>query len=391
MNELTPKIRPTVPQSLKGNVISQINKRKIIMRNIRNYSAIAAIVAVLIYFPFFSGNIAQAKSIELIEESILKTDEIKSMVLTYSMRNPFTYNPDVIEMNSQMNDMTAKIIFEQPTIWRFSSKNKWYIFDGNYTYWHSNAYDYCLVGVKNSESDFDKSDLGKFNALFLNPTTFMETVRKLAENKKSKIDVQNEGDSIILTINQKVKSIDKNRFGTGDIFGWYHSNYKYSFTTDCQQIFVFNKDTKLLKNFYVSVFYNNKYITVLKSKKIEYNVPIDKSELLYVPKELPKHLLSSQKYLVNMSSKQAVEKLLNAFKTDTTGYAIKDLPVERKIIVQNWIGMEILEISDPIIEEGYVGEIIPCKLKLKNGETIETKLAVRNDNEFKIWILDVNK
>lgn len=391
MNELTPKIRPTVPQSLKGNVISQINKRKIIMRNIRNYSAIAAIVAVLIYFPFFSGNIAQAKSIELIEESILKTDEIKSMVLTYSMRNPFTYNPDVIEMNSQMNDMTAKIIFKQPAIWRFSSKNKWYIFDGNYTYWHSNAYDYCLVDVKNSESDFDKSDLGKFNALFLNPTTFMETVLKMAEEKKEKFDMKNEGDSVTLTINYKVRSIDKNRFMTGDLFGWYHNNFKNSFVTDCRQIYVFDKNTKLLKNFYVSVFYNNKYITVLKSKKIEYNVQIDKSELLYVPKDLPKSLVNPQNQLINMSSKKAVEKLLNAFKTDTTGYAIKDFPLERKIIFQNWIGMEILEISDPIIEEGYVGEIIPCKLKLKNGETIETKLAVRNDNEFKIWKLDVNK
>lgn len=28
MNELTPKIRPIVPQSLKGNVLSQINKKE---------------------------------------------------------------------------------------------------------------------------------------------------------------------------------------------------------------------------------------------------------------------------------------------------------------------------------------------------------------------------
>ena len=385
MNELSPKIRPIVPQSLKGNVLSQINKRKKIMKDIRNYSAIAAIVAILIYIPIFSGNNVQAKSIDLIEESILKTDEIKTLVITYSMRNPFTYNPDVIEMNSKMNDITAQIIFEQPAIWRFASKNKWYIFDGNYSYWHSNAYDYCLVGVKNSESDFDKSDLGKFNALFLNPTTFMETVLKMAEEKKAKFDMKNEGDSITLTIDCKVRSIDKNRFTTGDLFGWYNSNFKYSFTTNCKQIYVFNKDTKLLKNFYVSVFYNNTFVTVLKSKKIEYNIAIDKAELLYVPQELPKQLLSSQNNLVNMSSKQAVEKILIKFKNDST--ATKFVP-NRKEDFEKMLGMEILEIGEAYKKDGYVGEIVPYKVKLKDGEMIEANMAVRNDNEFKIWILD---
>lgn len=385
MNELNPKIRPIVPQSLKGNVLSQINKRKKIMKDIRNYSAIAAIVAILIYIPIFSDNNVQAKSIDLIEESILKTDEIKSLVMTYSMRNPFTYNPDVIEMNSKMNDITAQIIFEQPAIWRFESKNKWYIFDGNYSYWHSNAYDYCLVGVKNSESDFDKSDLGKFNALFLNPTTFMETVLKMAEEKKTKFDMKNEGDSITLTIDCKVRSIDKNRFTTGDLFGWYNSNFKYSFTTDCKQIYVFNKDNKLLKNFYVSVFYNNTYVTVLKSKKIEYNVAIDKDKLLYVPKELPKQLLSSQNNLVNMSSKQAVEKILFKFKNDST--ATKLVPY-RKQYFEKMLGMEVLEIGEPYKKDGYVGEIVPYKVKLKDGEIIDANMPVRNDNEFKIWILD---
>ena len=61
MNELTPKIRPTVPQSLKGNILSQINKRKNIMKDIRNYSAIAATIAAFIFVPIVLGNITQSK------------------------------------------------------------------------------------------------------------------------------------------------------------------------------------------------------------------------------------------------------------------------------------------------------------------------------------------
>ena len=124
MNKLTPTIRPIVPQSLKGNVLSQINKRKKIMKDIRNYSAIAAVIVAFIFVPIVLGNITHTKAMDLIEDSINQTNEVKTMVITYSMRNPFTYNPDVIEMTSKMNEMTAKIIFEQPAIWRFASKNK---------------------------------------------------------------------------------------------------------------------------------------------------------------------------------------------------------------------------------------------------------------------------
>ena len=301
MNELTPKFRPIVPQSLKGNVLSQINKRKKLMNDIRNYSAIAAVIVGFIFVPIVLGNITQTKAMDLIEDSINQTNEVKTMVITYSMRNPFTYNPDVIEMTSKMNEMTAKIIFEQPAIWRFASKNKWYIFDGKCAYWYSNAYKDCLVNTK-----VDTGDLGRFNALFLNPSAFLETVHKISEDKKAKIDMQNKGDSTTLTINYKVRSIDKNRFMTGDLFGWYHNNNKNSFVTDCRQVYVFNKDTKLLKNFYISVFYNNKYVTILKSKKIEYNVPLDKSELTEIPKNLPKRLLNPQNYLINMKSREAV-------------------------------------------------------------------------------------
>ena len=112
-----------------------------------------------------------------------------------------------------------------------------------------------------------------------------------SEDKKAKIDMQNKGDSTTLTINYKVRSIDKNRFMTGDLFGWYHNNNKNSFVTDCRHVYVFNKNTKLLRNFYVSVFYNKKFVTILKSKKIEYNIQLDKSELTEIPKNLPKILI----------------------------------------------------------------------------------------------------
>jgi len=383
MNELTPKIRPLVPQSLKGNVISQIKKRKKRMKDIRNYSAIAAVVAAFIYLPIVLGNGTQAQAMELIEQSISKVDEVKTMVLTYSMRNPFTYNPDVIDMREKMHEMTGEIIFDQPQVWKFECKNKWYIFDGDKTYWHSRSYDDCLVNMK-----IDTTDLGLFNALFLKPTSLMETVLKVAKDKDTKVNMQTKGDSVTLIFNSKVSSIDKYRFMIGDLFGWYNNKIKGSFLTNCRHIYVFDSKTKLLRSFKISVFYKDKFIPVLKSEKIEYNISLDKNKIIEKQKNIKKRLVQSFKYLVDISSKQAIEKILNAFKKDSTAIMNTNLPIERKEYFKNWYGMEVLEIGEPYKKENYVGEIVPCKIKLKSGEEVNATLAVRNDNEFKIWIFD---
>jgi len=383
MNELTPRIRPIVPQSLKGNVLSQIKKRKKRMKDIRNYSAIAAVVAAFIYFPLVMGNGTQVQAMDLIEQSISKVDEIKTMVITYSMRNPFTYNPDVIDMREKMNKMTGEIIFEQPLVWKFENKNKWYIFDGEKTYWYSYSYDDCLVNMK-----VDFTDLGLFNAMFLKPTSLMETVLKVAKDKDTKIDMQTKGDSITLIFNSKVRSIDKHRFMIGDLFGWYNNNIKGSFLTNCRHIYVFDSKTKLLRSFKISVFNKDKFITILKSEKIDYNVVLDKNKIIDKQKNIKKRLLQEYKYLVNMTSKQAVEKILNALKTNNAAKLNLNLPIEREEYFKNWYGMEILEIGEPYKKDNYVGEIVPCKIKTKSGEVVNTTMAVRNDNEFKIWMLD---
>ena len=384
MNELTPKIRPIVPQSLKGNVLSQIKKRKKRMKDIRNYSAIAAVVAAFIYLPIVLGNGTQAQAMELIEQSISKVDEVKTMVLTYTMRNPFTYNPDVIDMREKMHEMKGEIIFDHPQVWKFESKNKWYIYDGDKTYWYSKSYLNCMVTAR-----VDTGELGRFNAMFLKPAILLEKVHKMAENKDSKIDMQTKGDSITLTINHKVRSIDKYRFMTGDLFGWYNNNIKGSFITDCRQIYVFNRDTKLLRNFKISVLYNNKHTPILISEKIEYNLPVNKEKVIEISKGIKKRY--QQTTLDNMSSKQAVSMILNDLKNDSSpSYNERKLFFGSKVNLdfKNLYALEILEIGEASKTENYDGELIPVKIKLTNGLVKSSVIKVSRQKNNRYWELD---
>lgn len=386
MNELTPKILPIVPQSLKGNVLSQINKRKKIMKDIRNYSAIAAVVVAFIFMPIVLGNIKQAKATDFIEQSISESSDLKSLIIKYLMRNPLTYNPDVIELDSKMNEVTGKIIFNEPIVWKFENKNKWYIYDGERSYWYSKVYKDCIIRI-----NMDTSDLGRFNAMFLKSSTILEAIKQLAKEKKANIEMQTNGDSIKLTLKYKVRSIDKSRFMMGDIFGWYNNNLKNSFLTDCRQVYVFNKENKLLKSFDISVYYNNKYLTILKSKSIEYNSNIDKEKIIEIPQNLNKRFLKSP--LVNMTSKQAVKYILNDLKNDSTSTLINRTlfyGANEGIDYKKLYGLDILEIGEPYKTENYEGELVPVKIKLKNGEAKSLNIAVsqNKDKNKRNWLLD---
>lgn len=376
MNNLTPKIRPTVPQSLKGNVLSQINKRKKIMKDIRNYSAFAAVIVAFIFVPIVLGNMTQTKAIQLIEDSINQSNEVKTMTIIYQMRNPFTYNPDVIEMNEKMNKVEGQIIYNQPQIWRFENENGWYISDGEKYYWHSNRYNNCII-----RQEADTSDFGRLNALFLKPTILLNKVYEMVETKKADLDIVTKGNEICLTIKHKVRSIDKNRFMTGDLFGWYYNNIKGSFLTDCQQKYTFNKQSKLLLSFDISVRYGNEFVCILKSDIIKYNDQFQKDEIVKIPESLQKQYM--RKGLFNMSSKQAVSNILADLKNDSTSnekerflYYGSKVSIDYKSYYQ----LEVIEIGETYKTTDYPGEIVPVIIKLENG--IIKKLEIRLSKEY---------
>ncbi|GHU74492.1 hypothetical protein FACS189413_19270 [Bacteroidia bacterium] len=58
------------------------------------------------------------------------------------------------------------------------------------------------------------------------------------------------------------------------------------------------------------------------------------------------------------------------------------------IIKENFYGLEIIKIGEAFQSGTYPGKFVPVEIRLANGDIQKTKLAVRNDNEGKVWILD---
>ena len=57
-------------------------------------------------------------------------------------------------------------------------------------------------------------------------------------------------------------------------------------------------------------------------------------------------------------------------------------------IKQEYEGLQVLRIGKPFKSGMYAGEFVPYEIKLKSGDTRSQNLAVRNDNQDKIWQID---
>ncbi|MDR3272647.1 MAG: hypothetical protein LBT29_04090 [Flavobacteriaceae bacterium] len=379
MNELTPKIKPQAPQSLKENVVNQIKKKEYKMKviKIRKIAAIAAMVTALLVLPFlFRSN--EAKAMTLLGESIKMTEELKTMVIKFFVRTDPQDNFDYIDPTADFVEHKIEKSFENPQIWRVEKTGRIAVFDGkNSKIW---------IKPTNEIIEFQVfgNIFGEVNNYLLSPKTLLEKAKLSAKSKGAKVDLKEVDNQLILSIETKAQG----DFSQSD----YLKNSSIS-ESDSKQTYVFDKETKLLKSLNISILVNGKYVEILKTQSIDYNVPLDKHTLLDLPKNLKYVTLSgdfSNSKLQNISSKQAVELMLNALKNKdieplkegfTSGFS-------NEKFLKEYYGLEILQIGEPFKSGVYNGEFVPVNIKLANGEIEQHNIAVRNDNKNKVWVLD---
>jgi len=224
---------------------------------------------------------------------------------------------------------------------------------------------------------------GEFNRYLLEPQNLLQNAQTLAKSKGAKVDLKENETQIILTIEAKAQ---------GDFTNDYLKNSSVS-ESDNRQVYVFDKETKLLQSFEIFVLEKAKYVSVIKTESITYNVPIDKNDILFLPKNLTQIFLDDDLEnlsMTNISAKQAAEKIFNALhnkdltpvKESFQGYS------ESALKMAGFWGLEVLEIGEPFKSGEYVGEFVPYKVKLSNGKIKQHNLAIRNDNKNKVWVID---
>jgi hypothetical protein len=164
--------------------------------------------------------------------------------------------------------------------------------------------------------------------------------------------------------------------------------------SDNSRIYHFDAETKLLEGLEVYIHAQDEDVLVLEVTHIEYNFDL---EPVLFTLEFPDDViwfvepeeLTDQSY-AQMTPKEMTQAFFEACADENWEEALKfytksEVP---QSIKDNLSGLEIISIGEPFQSGLYPGWIVPCEIKLKNGEALKGHLSVRNDNPAQRYIID---
>lgn len=215
--------------------------------------------------------------------------------------------------------------------------------------------------------------------------TIQKSAIKLSNEKKM---TQVESDStIVLTVDGVETNSDlRQLFETGKM-------------DDCRLIVenTFTKNDGLLRFVKLWVIKDGKKILLLHIDNIRYNVMLNKGEITRLPTaewtditELRATSSNRLKQLQNETPQQAAKRILNAIIADKDSQAAEALIYYKSILPQLIHKLKGCKVSafETRKDSSYVGVYVFYTLTTPEGNREKRHIAIRNDNEQHIWIVD---
>lgn len=215
--------------------------------------------------------------------------------------------------------------------------------------------------------------------------TIQKSAIKLSnENKMTQVESDS---TIVLTVDGVEKNSDlRQLFETGKM-------------DDCRLIVenTFTKNDGLLRFVKLWVIKDGKKILLLHIDNIRYNVMLKKGEITRLPTaewtDITEQRATSSnrlKQLQNETPQQAAKRILNAIIADKDSQAAEALIYYKSILPQLIHKLKGCKVSafETRKDSSYVGVYVFYTLTTPEGNREKRHIAIRNDNEQHIWIVD---
>lgn len=215
--------------------------------------------------------------------------------------------------------------------------------------------------------------------------TIQKSAIKLSnENKMTQVESDS---TIVLTVDGVEKNSDlRQLFETGKM-------------DDCRLIVenTFTKNDGLLRFVKLWVIKDGKKILLLHIDNIRYNVMLNKGEITRLPTaewtDITEQRATSSnrlKQLQNETPQQAAKRILNAIIADKDSQAAEAIIYYKSILPQLIHKLKGCKVSafETRKDSSYVGVYVFYTLTTPEGNREKRHIAIRNDNEQHIWIVD---
>jgi outer membrane lipoprotein-sorting protein len=391
---LKPRFRPNAPSALKQNILQQLKKEKTKMKAenkkpaksrslyTKIISAAAILALVLLVIPMVDKNQNTAKAASIVfENSIQATKFIKSMIMKLKVRTAAHDNFSLVGTEYQMIDHTIWKSFEVPMKWKLDKGERVVMFDGKNQYLWLPQFEEALIADRDA-------NITEWLSILLEPDKLLLKEQESSLAKGSKITLAEKNDELLMTITSSAQ---------GNFINDYCKNKSIE-ESDNRREYVFDVKSKLLKGLRIYIIEQNKETLIMETSSIDYNVDIAASTYtINLPSGVEWQNINNNlqsKTFQNITSKRAVELFLagmanNDWKlVEETCDFFTNKSKATNEIKEQFSGLSIIKIGEPFKSGLYPGEFVPCEIRLKSGEIEHLKLALRNDNPNKVWVVD---
>jgi outer membrane lipoprotein-sorting protein len=364
----------------KGRIISLFSNRWVKMTGIAAILLIAFGI-ITIFKPQALNHQATAAQ-TLLDKSFVALSEVKSMIMHFKVRTIPEDNFDLIEIREDFVEHTLWKEFGQPGKWKIQKPGITVLMDGSKQYKYMEKSGEGFVGNKNS-------NLVDWMKIFLDPLQILQTEKDFADKNKADYTIKKTGSENILTVKAKAM---------GDLRNSYRLNTSIPESNN-RRVYHFDKLTNLLKSVEIYIIDKGKETEVLKVDNIQYDIEIPASTfVINLPEgvkwvEIADIQPDVNKAGIYKTSDEAAKAFFEALSKDDWSTVFALCPyIEHSSkldqIKSIYGGLKILKLEKSFKSGLYGGMFVPYEIKLKSGETLSHKLALRNDNKSKVWTVD---
>ncbi|WP_077153677.1 anti-sigma factor [Bacteroides bouchesdurhonensis] len=320
----------------------------------------------------------------IFEQAIRNVHNAGSFIINMNARTLPNENMAYFDPEAEFIKISLKVLHQNDsTFWRLEKEGgRTILFDGREQY----MWDKIGSKVRGSVNTGFMEDF----ASLLQPEKLLEQQKTaIADNNKGNIKISEDDSKIVITTYTEM--YDNNLYSLLN-----NSKLKKH---KCIMENVFTKNDGLLREIKVWIEQDDKKVLILSSSDIKYNTLLRKEDLLHLPNIDKSQWVQAEEPLLkegvrlqtlqNETATDAARRILTAITSGNSEQAKEALRAyDLTELVKRFNGCKVSEFSMPKKRDDYVGVYVFYQLTQPDGTSQTHYVALRQDNDQRIWILD---
>lgn len=387
LQSVTPTHAPALPEGFDERLHARLRERHMRRpaprRNVVWQASLAAAVVVAgLFVGLGLGGPSPARAAErMFQQGLKVASQTGTVLIEMQVRTLPDENFAYIDPKAEFVPHTIRIRYGTPLMWRIEKPGRIACCDGERQYMWS-------PGIRSgSIHDLGGEAIEDF-ALLIDPILLLAFEESVAAERGSGVKYvrTNEGDTERLVVSAPAAGVDDavhGRLGSNAID-----------ERDNRREYRFDKRTGRLMGFRVVVLDEGKEVTVVETTRIACDLPLDDAALTERPADgeidwIDLTRLDYRDGLTDMTADEAVRQVVAAFgdwDERVLGKALAYYPLG--LLKSRYEGSQLVQVEKPFRSGTYAGVFVPCRIRLQDGRIVQLRLALRNDNPARAWVID---